>query len=56
MWLTHASGRKLADDAWERTPEQREVCQVLEKVANEVGAKGVTAGASLLCKSFYGIV
>ncbi|KZT63473.1 arylalcohol dehydrogenase [Daedalea quercina L-15889] len=42
---TGEHGRKLASDAWERTPEQREVCVVLEKIANEVGAKSITAVA-----------
>ncbi|KAH9834863.1 arylalcohol dehydrogenase [Rhodofomes roseus] len=38
-------GRKIASDAWERTPEQREVCKVLEKIAGEVGAKSIAAVA-----------
>lgn len=32
---------------WERTPEQRKVCKVLEKVASEIGAKSITAGTPL---------
>nr|BAB83608.1 arylalcohol dehydrogenase [Trametes versicolor] len=42
---TGEHGRKTASDAWERTPEQREVCKVLEKVAGKVGAKNITAVA-----------
>lgn len=38
-------GRKVASDAWERTPEQKEVCKVLEKIAGEVSAKSITAVA-----------
>ncbi|KAH9834858.1 arylalcohol dehydrogenase [Rhodofomes roseus] len=30
---------------WERTPEQKKVCQALEKVAEEVGVKSITAVA-----------
>lgn len=29
---------------WERTEDQRKVCQALEKVASEVGAKSIGAG------------
>ncbi|KZT63480.1 arylalcohol dehydrogenase [Daedalea quercina L-15889] len=35
----------MASDEWKRTPEQRAVCQALEKVAAEVGAKSITAVA-----------
>ena len=45
------TGRKTASDAWERTPEQREVCKVLEKVADKVGAKNITAGRFLRCNA-----
>lgn len=29
---------------WERTERERDVCLALEKVAQEVGAKSITAG------------
>ncbi|KAF9806898.1 hypothetical protein IEO21_08482 [Rhodonia placenta] len=38
-------GRRTASDEWERTPDQRKVCQALEKVAQEVGAPSVTSVA-----------
>ena len=31
---------------WERTPDQRKVCAALEKVAEEIGAKSISAGKS----------
>ncbi|KAF9800946.1 hypothetical protein IEO21_10247 [Rhodonia placenta] len=37
-------GRRTASDEWERTPDQRKVCQALEKVAREVGATSITSG------------
>ncbi|KAI0925122.1 hypothetical protein AcW2_005804 [Taiwanofungus camphoratus] len=42
---TGEKGRMTASDAWERTPEQRKVCQALGKVAQEVGTKDITAVA-----------
>jgi len=41
---TGEGGRKLMDPAWERTEIERKVSALLEKVANEVGAKSITAG------------
>ncbi|KZT63475.1 Aldo/keto reductase [Daedalea quercina L-15889] len=38
-------GRTILGPQWERTPEQRQVCQTLEKVAAEVGVKSITAVA-----------
>ena len=35
----------MATGEWERSPEQRKVCKVLETVAQEVGAKSIAAGA-----------
>ena len=35
----------MFDTAWERTPDERKVCQALEKVAQEVGAKSLNAVA-----------
>lgn len=42
---TGEEGRKLMSSNWERTPEEREVCLALEKVAKEIGAKSITAVA-----------
>ena len=40
------TGRMSFGPEWERTADQRTVCLALEKVAGEVGAKSITAGAS----------
>jgi aryl-alcohol dehydrogenase-like predicted oxidoreductase len=40
-------GRTVFSSEWERTPEQKKVCNVLEEVAKEVGSKGITAGMSM---------
>lgn len=37
--------------SWERTPEEKKVCDVLEKVRKEVGAKSLTSGMFLLLGS-----
>lgn len=42
---TGEQGRKTRSDAWERTPDERKVCLALEKVAEEVGTKSITAVA-----------
>jgi len=42
---TGEKGRMLASPEWERTPEQRKVCQALEEVAKQVGAKNITSVA-----------
>lgn len=39
----------LSSPEWERTPEQRKVCQALEQVAKEVGASDITSGTPLTC-------
>ena len=41
---TGEDGRKMLDPAWERTEVERKVSGLLEKVANEIGAKSITAG------------
>ncbi|KAI0942881.1 hypothetical protein AcV7_002174 [Taiwanofungus camphoratus] len=46
---TGEKGRMLSSPEWERTPEQRKVCQALEKVAKEVGASDITSGTPLTC-------
>lgn len=38
-------GRSMFGD-WVRTEEQRKICQGIEKVAKEVGAKHITSGSS----------
>ncbi|KAK7682675.1 hypothetical protein QCA50_014058 [Cerrena zonata] len=42
---TGEKGRTIISDNWERTPDERKVCLALEKVAQEVGAKSITAVA-----------
>ena len=42
--VTGEGGRKMFDTAWERTEAERKVSGLLEKVANEVGTKSITAG------------
>lgn len=37
------SGRRSWGD-WQRTPEQRKICQALEEVAKQIGAKNIQAG------------
>ena len=41
---TGENGRIIFDPTWERTEIERKVSAVLEKVANEVGTKSITAG------------
>ncbi|KAF9800947.1 hypothetical protein IEO21_10248 [Rhodonia placenta] len=40
---TGEKGRTIMSADWERTPEERKVCQVLEKIAAETGASSITA-------------
>lgn len=42
---TGEKGRRIFSDAWKRTPDERKVCQALEKVAAEVNAKSITSVA-----------
>ncbi|KAJ3492254.1 hypothetical protein NLI96_g157 [Meripilus lineatus] len=42
---TGEKGRTLSGRPWERTEDQRKVCQALEKVASEVGTKSISAVA-----------
>jgi aryl-alcohol dehydrogenase-like predicted oxidoreductase len=39
-------GRTIFSPDWERTPEQKKVCDVLEEVAKEVGTESITARMS----------
>lgn len=41
---TGEHGRTAEGPNWKRTDKEKKVCAVLEKVANEVGAKNITAG------------
>ena len=41
---TGEEGRKMFGPAWERTEIEKKVSALLEKVANEVGTKSITAG------------
>jgi hypothetical protein len=38
-------GRQLFSPEWKRTPEEVKLSHALEKVAKEIGAKSITAGA-----------
>lgn len=40
-------GRIMLDPNWERNELERKVCQALEKVAADVGAKHITSGEAL---------
>ncbi|KAI0757949.1 Aldo/keto reductase [Fomes fomentarius] len=42
---TGERGRTIMGPQWERTPEERAVCAVLERIAKEVGAESITAVA-----------
>ena len=42
---TGENGRTIFGQSWERTPEERAVCIVLENVAKEIGAKNIGAVA-----------
>ena len=42
---TGENGRTFFSPGWERTEEERKVCQVLEEVAKEVGVESITSGA-----------
>lgn len=43
---TGENGRTMFLPDWERDEKEKKVCKALEKVAAEVGAKHITAGAS----------
>ncbi len=44
---TGEQGRKVFDDAWERTEAEKKISKALEKVAKEVGVESLTSGAVL---------
>ena len=41
---TGENGRTISRPNWERTPDEKKMCQALEVVAKQVGAKHITAG------------
>ena len=41
-------GRTILNPNWERTPEEKKVCDALEDIAKEIGAKGITARMSMV--------
>ena len=41
---TGENGRTLSNPNWERNEKEKAVCNALEKVAQEIGAKSITAG------------
>lgn len=44
-------GRVFVDPDWKRNEKERLMCQALEKVAQEVGAKNITSGTSTTYQS-----
>ncbi len=39
-------GRTIFSQNWERTDQEKKVCDVLEDIAKEVGCESITAGMS----------
>lgn len=39
-------GRTILNPNWERTPDEKRVCDVLEEIAKEVNCESITAGMS----------
>lgn len=37
-------GRTVFNPNWERTPEEKKVCDILEEIAKEIGTESITAG------------
>lgn len=42
-------GRTILGPNWERSPEEKKVCDVLEEIAKEVNCESITAGMSRFC-------
>ena len=40
-------GRMILNPNWERTPEEKKVCDALEEIAKEIGAESITARMSM---------
>lgn len=49
----HGRGSVTGGGQWERTEKERRVCQALQKVASEVGAKTLGAGEYLAHTNEY---
>lgn len=47
-----AEGRKSFNGQWKRTEDQKKVCEALEKIAAEVGAKSIRSGRYLFSSRF----
>lgn len=43
---TGEKGRTIMNPNWERTPQEKKVCDVLEEIAKEVDCESITAGMS----------
>jgi len=53
---TGEKGRTIFNPEWERTDREKIVCKALEKVAQEIGTKHITAGnLSCLFKSIMAV-
>jgi len=50
---TGENGRTTFNPQWERTDREKLVCKALEKVAQEIGAKHITAGKFLSLNTTY---
>jgi aryl-alcohol dehydrogenase-like predicted oxidoreductase len=44
---TGEKGRTMLHPNWERSPEEKKICDVLEEIAKEVNSESITAGTSL---------
>jgi aryl-alcohol dehydrogenase-like predicted oxidoreductase len=42
-------GRTILGPNWERSPEEKKVCDVLEEIAKEVNCESITAGMLCFC-------
>jgi len=41
-------GRTILNPNWERTPEEKKVCDALEDIAKEIGVESITARMSMV--------
>jgi len=41
-------GRTILNPNWERTPEEKNVCDALEVIAKEIGTESITARMSMV--------
>lgn len=42
-------GRTAVNPNWERSPDEKKVCDVLEEIATEVNCESITASMSSFC-------